>query len=342
MQKVAFLFHKGRKTLASDVASDKSSDVPFYGMNHAAKLLGSEVSSDFLEFSGALKTLRRLRKYDVVVSSIGLQIFLLQIIALRKKPRWIFLNINMTSVLSNYHRFSLKRFVILFLLKRMHKVLCLSGDQKEYLIRLGVAPSRIEVVLYGTDKRFFSPSSHFESYILSVGKDQARDYRTLLAAAASLPAQFIVVASRRNIEGEGIRDVPDNVQIQYDLDFTHVRPLFENALFVVVPVKGDRSQDGSDCSGQTVVLDALACGKAVVVSRRAWVNDYLVPGEHALIVEPEDSIALASGMRTLLEDLPLRERIGTAGRKLVDEKCNTERMGQRIAGIIADALALLR
>ena len=67
-------------------------------------------------------------------------------------------------------------------------------------------------------------------------------------------------------------------------------------------------------SGPLVLLDAMAHGKAGVVSDVGGARDYVTDGEDALVVPPGDAEALAAALRRLDDDPALRERLGAAAR----------------------------
>ncbi len=65
-------------------------------------------------------------------------------------------------------------------------------------------------------------------------------------------------------------------------------------------------------SGPLVLLDAMAHGKAVIVSDVGGARDYVQPGVDALVVPPGDAGALASAVQRVAEDPRLAEQLGQA------------------------------
>ena len=65
------------------------------------------------------------------------------------------------------------------------------------------------------------------------------------------------------------------------------------------------------------VLEAMACGLPVVVSRQAGISDYIADGVDGILLhEPEDSRALAGALSLLLQQPELRLSLGeNAARK---------------------------
>jgi glycosyltransferase involved in cell wall biosynthesis len=61
-----------------------------------------------------------------------------------------------------------------------------------------------------------------------------------------------------------------------------------------------------------VAAEAMACGVPVVGSRIGAIPEVVLEGRTGLLFEPGDAVDLASRLRLLLEDLPLRRRLGAA------------------------------
>ena len=84
--------------------------------------------------------------------------------------------------------------------------------------------------------------------------------------------------------------------------------------FVVLPLV-----DTELPSGPLVLLDAMAHGKAVVVSDVGGSRDYVTDGVDALLVPPGDSLALTNAIDRVAADQDLRSRLGAAARKRASE-----------------------
>lgn len=75
-----------------------------------------------------------------------------------------------------------------------------------------------------------------------------------------------------------------------------------------------------------VVLEAMAAGKPMVVTRVGENPHVVVDGETGLTVPVGDPEALASGLRTLLRDAGMRQRMGQAARRRYEAKLTTRHM----------------
>lgn len=74
-----------------------------------------------------------------------------------------------------------------------------------------------------------------------------------------------------------------------------------------------------------VLVEAMACGKAVVASRVGGVPDVVVDGETGLLFESQNDADLAEKMAAMLDDPARRERMGAAGLR----RCHAEFSPQR-------------
>ena len=75
-----------------------------------------------------------------------------------------------------------------------------------------------------------------------------------------------------------------------------------------------------------VLVEAAACGRAVVTTDWPGCRDAIEPGDSGLLVTPRDSQALADALQRLVEDPDLRRRMGKAGRKLAEERFAIEKV----------------
>lgn len=83
------------------------------------------------------------------------------------------------------------------------------------------------------------------------------------------------------------------------------------------------------------LVEASACGLAVVGGRSGGVPDAVRDGETGILVNPDDPQAVAAGINQLLGDDELRKRLGVAGRKAVETFYNWDRVAKDLIQIDA-------
>jgi glycosyltransferase involved in cell wall biosynthesis len=116
-------------------------------------------------------------------------------------------------------------------------------------------------------------------------------------------------ALRALVDAHGLGDV---VQLVGARTHDELPGQYRAADVVVVPSVVDAAGDQDGLPN--VVLEAMACGAAVVASDVAAVGDAVEHGRTGLLVPPGDPGALAAALTTLADDDGLRRRLGDAAR----------------------------
>jgi glycosyltransferase involved in cell wall biosynthesis len=81
--------------------------------------------------------------------------------------------------------------------------------------------------------------------------------------------------------------------------------------------------------GRTIV-EAMACGRAVIAARAGGATELFQHGENALGFEPGDAHSLARQMARLATDPRLRSELETHGRKHAEEHFGRSRLGANL------------
>ena len=169
--------------------------------------------------------------------------------------------------------------------------------------------------------------------VVSVGADPHRDFALLLAVARSLPdVRFLVVASAEHARALGER--PPNVSVETDLPFDAMRDRLARARVVALPVR-----DNSYSGATTVLLQALALAKPVVVTRTAAIaTGYaLEDGENVRLASPGDVSSFGSALSDLRGDVEGALRLGLRARATVKGTLAWERYVERLSGLLDEA-----
>lgn len=201
------------------------------------------------------------------------------------------------------------------------RFLVYSTWQKRFIEdRWRVPPDRVTRIPFMVDTEFFapapagSPGSGEPPMICSVGVE-GRDYATLLEAVQGLDVRVIVAAaslwsSRR--DPIWTRAVPPNVAVRR-FSQAELRQVYGDSRFMVMPLRDVNYQ-----AGVTAILEAMAMSRAVICSRTPGQTDVIVEGETGIYVAPGDPAALRVAIQHLLAHPEEAERMGRAGRRLVE------------------------
>ncbi|MGH7340232.1 MAG: glycosyltransferase family 4 protein, partial [Candidatus Rokuibacteriota bacterium] len=87
------------------------------------------------------------------------------------------------------------------------------------------------------------------------------------------------------------------------------------------------------------LIDAAACGRAIVTCDVPGCREVVREGENGLLVPPRDSGALAAALRRLLEDATLRRAMGERGRARAVAEFSVERVIEQTLALYRDLLA---
>ncbi len=214
------------------------------------------------------------------------------------------------------------------------------ADREEGIRRFGIPAERTFLFPFGVDTDFWSPGvAAFEEagFVFAAGSDPKRDYPCLLAAPYAAPTRILtrlkLPPSVSRPDMEIIRGSYHNAAVT-DL---MLRDFYRAAAAVVVPVR-----DVFQPSGYSVTLQAMACGKPVVLSRikGLWDPEVFVSDRNCILVPPGDSEALGSAIQRLLDTPDLRSAIGQAARETAVKSFNLSRMDDGLEELINMAIRL--
>jgi glycosyltransferase involved in cell wall biosynthesis len=188
--------------------------------------------------------------------------------------------------------------------------------------RHGVAPHKLHRVHHPVDETFWTPSvAPTGSVICSAGLE-CRDYATLVQAIQDTPVQLhLALASTKllgpaAIRASGVEQVPWPGSVRVvSPSLSDLRALYAASRFVVLPLT-----DVDHDAGATVVTEAMAMGKAVIVTRTRGQVDIVRHKENGLYVPPRDPAALRSAIQYLLDNPDEAEQMGRAGRAQVEAR----------------------
>jgi len=90
------------------------------------------------------------------------------------------------------------------------------------------------------------------------------------------------------------------------------------------------------------LLEAAACGRAMVATDAPGCREIAVEGQTALTVPVDDSDALAAAMTRMAQDTPMRKKLGKAARELVENRFSAAIVGRETVALYDRLLGLER
>ncbi|RPG34784.1 MAG: glycosyltransferase [Muricauda sp. TMED12] len=285
-----------------------------------------------------LKLRQNFRKFgtvDAIVSVNNTYGLALSYIKLRQRnvPRVVFIAMGLLPLRPS----EIQRRLFNLILKRV-TLATISKSEQAHLNNL-LPSCKVQYVPFGVDQDFWTPDrrdlrEHEPHYILSIGNDPNRDYACLISAwRTDYPRlQLVTRISLPAVRLSNI-DVRDGDWRTQALTDSEVRDLIRGAAFVVLPIR-----ETIQPSGQSACLQAMACGKAVIMSNIAglWDTELMQDGENCILVPPGDPTRLREAIEYLLEHPQEVENIGRRARQTVENHFNTQLMANAIRKLIEE------
>ncbi len=213
------------------------------------------------------------------------------------------------------------------------KIICYSMKEKKELIKhLSLSSHKVEFIPFGVDTEYFSPVDNIkpENFILSIGADSQRDFKTLFQAIKDLPIKLTVITFPKNLRG---LNIPENIKVFYKISFYKIKWFYAKSQFVIIPV-----QDNSYSGGTTSLLQSMAMAKAVIVSKTGAIRQgYSLRDKfNCLLVRPGDIAELRKAILYLIDNPDECIRIGKNARKTVENKYNLNNYVKTLSRIFKD------
>lgn len=196
------------------------------------------------------------------------------------------------------------------------------GDAPTLETRFGVPLQKCTFVPFPADPSVTPIDSPDEDFVYSGGWAH-RDWPTLVQALARLPYRAVIAT------GSPVSVPPEaqgRITVLPMLSPEDGRKMMAKARVVVVSMSDTKLP-----SGPLVLLDAMAMGKPVVVTRVNGTVDYARDRDNALTVSPQDADAMAKAIDELMTDQALRKRLAASAHRSAREMFNFDACMRGIA-----------
>jgi glycosyltransferase involved in cell wall biosynthesis len=292
------------------------------------------------DFATVLASLGRANRADVVLSTVDTVGIPLLVLAKagRVRPPLVYIAIGLPERVARLRTARMRRLYARALASTA-AVIAYSeheaADLVSFMAEHGES-TRAEFVPFGVDERAFVPSaSQSSADVVMAGADPHRDVELFVGLAADTPNRtfrLVTTADRARV----LPPPPPNLVVESDIPFEDLKRRLEEARVVALPVL-----DNSYSGATTVLLQAMALGKPVVVTRtKAIASGYgLVDGENCRLVEPGDAAGFGRAVSGVLRDEWHARSLGARARRTVEEGLTWKRYVDRIETILRDASA---
>ena len=232
-------------------------------------------------------------------------------------------------------------------LRKYARVVAVSYEVKQRLLKAGVPDSRICLVENGIDLRPYKGAAAslrvemgLSALIVGlVGRlSREKGVDIFLRAAARVltevpEARFVVVGE--GPDRDKLESLIDELGIRLSVDLLGRRDDMPGVYASLDVMVSSSRQEGLPMA----ILEGMASRLPLVATAVGEVPVVVVDGVTGLLVAAEDVEGLAGAILKLLRDRGLRERLGGAGRQLVEEKYSAARMAADYLKVYEAAIA---
>tara|TARA_B100000886_G_scaffold340495_1_gene310486 strand:- start:3237 stop:4361 length:1125 start_codon:yes stop_codon:yes gene_type:complete len=217
----------------------------------------------------------------------------------------------------------LKKFyykLFLKILKRLDFIIFYGKtDRLNSIENFNIKKEKTSIIRFGVDTEFWEPNKkiNFNSnYLFSIGQDPARDFKTLLRV--STKKKIHIHTCLLNARNDSKFKVTNGTyhKSKSSLSDLQVKKLYQDSFAVIVPLK-----DVFQPSGYSVTLQAMACGKPVILTytKGLWAPEVFQDLKNCIFVKPEDVSGIENAIELLENDRKIYEYISKEARKIVEE-----------------------
>jgi glycosyltransferase involved in cell wall biosynthesis len=217
---------------------------------------------------------------------------------------------------------------------------------KNDLVDLGIPQERIVYLPNGIDPKFFCPKKEKEhNLLLFVGRiTSSKGLHVLFDSLRYLeePIHLVIIGPAQfdlNYYQNVFKRNMERINLEGKHRITYLGPLnqadivkwYQKASIFVLP---------SFAEGLPVaVLEALSCGTPVVSTTVGGIPEVVRDYENGILVPPNNSLKLGEAIRYLLDNEPLRIKMGLEGRKYVKANFSLEVIVKKLCSIYQNICA---
>jgi glycosyltransferase involved in cell wall biosynthesis len=289
-----------------------------------------------------LRVLLSLSKYDLIYScgqAETLLLALLRFLRVLRKPLIV--------KLERPFKVNFLSKMLLKLFARGHdKILCLSSQVESQLRdEFGISKNKLALLNWGPDLPSYDefkqgqPLQIDPPLIISAG-NTSRDYDVLAKAAEQLNCFVQIYCSKSS--APTLTPLPDNIKVQYNhatattaLSWQDLVAIYEKAYAIVIPLHIPPNRvNSTPLYGLTSLLDAMAMGKAVVMTYHHQANIDVEKEGIGLWVDPGDVNGWQKALSYLLANPNEVQAMGQRARRLAEAKYNLELFASQLANAL--------
>lgn len=230
---------------------------------------------------------------------------------------------------------------------RASRAACVVACNPDVAAEIGTCGAKLHLLPHGVNLEHFRPTplpALHPLRILAVGRlVEKKGFHVLLEAVARLKTPFqlrIVGEGPERARLESViadRGLRDSVSLIGAKTHEELPDEYGNAQVLVAPSIVDSSGDRDGLPN--VVLEAMACGRAVIASDAGALTSAVTPGLTGLLTRQNDPDSLASALDVLAANPDLLRSLGHGGRRLVERDYEIGHCTERFCRVLEQAYA---
>lgn len=197
-------------------------------------------------------------------------------------------------------------------------------DKKKSIEFFKIPEKKTSHFNFGVDTNFWVKEKLDQPIdILSIGSDLNRDYEIFKKLKIKYNLTLITKLNVNFLKNKA--NIIKGSKNTYNLSDIDIRNYYNQSKIIVVPVK-----ETFQPSGNSVTLQAMACGKPVILSniKGLWDKELLKDFKNIILVSPNDPKELEDKITLLLKDKRLRDKIGLNAAETARKYFSLERMNR--------------
>ena len=193
------------------------------------------------------------------------------------------------------------------------------ADRLNSIKNFNIKKEKTFLIKFGVDTLFWEPNkknNFYSNYIFSIGQDPARDFNTLLKVKTK--KKIHIHTSLLTFRNENKFKITNGSyhKKKNSLSDLQVKKLYQDSFAVVVPLK-----DVFQPSGYSVTLQAMACGKPVILTKTKglWAPELFENFKNCILVKPGEVEDIENAIKFLENEKDTYKYISEQARKTVEE-----------------------
>ena len=247
------------------------------------------------------------------------------------------------------HRERITYSLIKRIVLRADKIVTECTYMEDILLGFGVEQDRIHKIIIGIDTENWDPEAdpaavkkkfdlEGKKVVLTLSRlVRRKGHDVVIRAMKNVPDAVYLIAGT-GPERARLEKIAEEAGIEGRVRFAGFVPdeqLPEIYAACDVFILANRDIKG-DVEGTAIVyMEAFASGKPVIGGRSGGTEDCVIDNVNGILVNPEDTAEIGRRIVELLSDRERRERLGAAGRKMVEERFSERIVRKRFKEIFA-------